>query len=78
MRLHGKDTVELRLTPFFEIQWIEFLFVIIGYIINTFIFLLFDISFSNGIIDYCVFIFDEVYLFIINNFVYNFFHSHDQ
>jgi hypothetical protein len=78
MRPQGEDIVELRFRPFLEIQWIEFLFVIIGYIINTFIYIFFDVSFSNGIIDYCVFVFDEVYLFIINNFVYNFFHSHDQ
>jgi hypothetical protein len=52
--------------------------VIINYIINIFLLLLFDVSYSSGIIDCCVFVFDEVYLFIINNFVYNFFHTHDQ
>jgi len=77
MRPKGKDIVELRFTPFFGIEWIEFFFVIISYIINTFLLLLFDVSSSNGIIYCCVFVFNEVYLFIINNFVYNFLHSHD-
>ncbi len=46
--------------PLFKTQWIEFPFVIIGYIINTFLLFLFAVSFSNGIIDCCVFVFDEV------------------
>jgi hypothetical protein len=46
--------------PFSKTQWIELLFVIIGYIINTFLLFLFDVPSRNGIIDYCVFVFDEV------------------
>jgi hypothetical protein len=38
----------------------EFLFVTIGYIVNTFLLFLFDVSSSNGIIDCCVFVFDEM------------------
>jgi hypothetical protein len=33
--------------------------VIIGYIINTFLLFLFDVSSRSGIIDCCVFVFDE-------------------
>jgi len=57
---------------------LEFLFVIIGYIISTFLLFLFDVSSSNGMIYSCAFVFDKVYLFIIDNFVYNFFHSHEK
>jgi hypothetical protein len=34
----GKDIIELRLTPFLKFNGLNFFFVIIGYIINTFIF----------------------------------------
>jgi len=34
--------------------------VVIGYIINTFLLFLFDVSFSSGIINCYVFEFDEV------------------
>jgi hypothetical protein len=34
--------------------------VIIGYIINTFLLFLFDVSFNNGIIYCFVFVFDEM------------------
>jgi hypothetical protein len=41
----------------FETQWIEFLFMIISYIINTF---LFDVSSNSGVMNCCVFVFNEV------------------
>jgi len=40
--------------------------VIIGYIINTLLLFLFDVSSSSGIIYCCVFIFDKVYLFMVD------------
>jgi len=46
--------------PFSKTEWIEFLFVIISYIINIFLLFLFDVSSNIGIIDCCVFVFDEV------------------
>ncbi len=49
--------------------------MVIGYIINTF---LFDISFNSGIIHCCVFVFDKFGVFVhIDSFVYNVPHSHD-
>ncbi len=50
--------------------------MIIGYIINTLLLFLFDVSSSSGIIYCCVFIFDKVYLFMVDNFMYNVFYSH--
>ncbi len=60
--MHGRQAWipgQARL-PFSEIQWIEFLFVIIGYIINTILLFVFGVSSNSGIIYYCVFVFDEV------------------
>jgi hypothetical protein len=52
--------------------------VIIDSIINIFLLFLFDVSSSHGMIYSCVFVFDKVYLFIVDNFVYNVLHSHEQ
>jgi hypothetical protein len=67
----------IGMVPFSETQCIEFLFLIIDYIINKFLLFLFDVSSNSGIICCRLFVFDEMYLFVIDNFMYIVFHSHD-
>jgi hypothetical protein len=40
----------IGMIAFFETQSIEFLFVIIGFIMNTFLLFLFDVSFDSEIL----------------------------